>query len=251
MYALNSKRLEQLRHALRCLDAAKLRLPVTIQCFPGCQRPAAREMLDSLRRGFRFNVTVWTDDDLDDKTFRRSTLHKAVAAYHSPYRRTLVMDTDACVRSSRLTQMFGPLADFDFVSVWECCAKGAMSAYKTGWEPQTGVFALRRSARALVQWFRTFYKAETHYERFTSSDQQALLDTLRKKQTYSFFPYASHVQLPPLHHAVCDRRGASFARRRGGLTPQPLSVKGEAGKQLEPQRVCETNRSPVRLRNNY
>ena len=132
MYALNSKRLEQLRHALRCLDAAKLRLPVTIQCFPGCQRPAAREMLDSLRRSFRFNVTVWTDDDLDDKTFRRSTLHKAVAAYHSPYRRTLVMDTDACVRSSRLTQMFGPLADFDFVSVWECCAKGAMSAYKTG-----------------------------------------------------------------------------------------------------------------------
>ena len=94
--------------------------------------------------------------------------------------------------------MFGPLADFDFVSVWECCAKGAVSAYKTGWEPQTGVFALRRSARALmVQWVRTFYKAETHYERFTSSDQQALLDTLRKKQTYSFFPMPATFNFRP------------------------------------------------------
>jgi hypothetical protein len=90
-----------------------------------------------------------------------------VDAYHSPFLETLVMDTDTCVRSRQVMHMFAPLQDFDFVAVWECCAlwgspnrtrfeaRADAVAYGTGWEPNTGVFTIRQSARQLVSADRT------------------------------------------------------------------------------------------------
>ena len=189
LFATDATRMHEVRQALLCLEDARVRLPVAVQCYPpnpGCQV--------HLPSNLSFSVDVQKEEDLLDKHLRPNKggrMHKAVAVYHSPFRYTLFMDTDTCVLSPRLREMFAPLKDFDFVSVWECCAEvhGTSLTYGWGWEPNTGVFALRRSARQLMMdWYHLFMASREHYEKTGSKDQQAMLDQLRLNKSYSFFP---------------------------------------------------------------
>ena len=193
LFATDATRMNEVQQALLCLEDARVRLPVAVQCYPpspGCQV--------RLPSNLSFVVEVQKDEDMLDKHLRPTKggrMHKAVAMYHSPFRYTLFMDTDTCVLSPRLREMFAPLKDFDFVSVWECCAEvhGTSLTYGWGWEPNTGVFALRRSARqlmmpGLVSPLHGIPASREHYEKTGSKDQQAMLDQLRQNKSYSFFP---------------------------------------------------------------
>jgi len=100
------------------------------------------------------------------------------------------MDTDTCVVSAEpLKHIFDVLQDFDFTSVWECCAlPTSLALYGTGYEPQTGVFGIRASAAQLVRdWHAEFFAHEAHYQQFSSTDQQAMLQVLHRG-SYTFFP---------------------------------------------------------------
>lgn len=180
VYALNGDgyRVVELNAALACLSDQKIDLPIRIECYPDNSL-----CVQNIKYGANLNVTLVPDTDLKDKEQRKGNLHKAVAAWNSPFDWTLVMDTDTCVVSPHLDQMFDPLSDVDFVSTWECCALPQSEAiYGTGFEPQTGVFAVKRSAdskRDLMRaWWQEYFNNESHYTKFSSTDQQAMLKVL-------------------------------------------------------------------------
>ena len=182
LLAIDASRKNEAIHNLGCMERVRVEFPILVECYPGSF---------SLPRRFDLNVTVRSHEHLKDKTKRHGTLHKAVAAYHSPFDQTLVLDADACVVHNRLKEVFTPLRDFDFVSVWECCAKGGQPIYGTGWEPQTGVFAIRNTARQLMMdWYNEFWSRTAHYKTFSSTDQQAMLRVLLDHR-YSYFPLPS------------------------------------------------------------
>jgi len=176
-----------------------VRLPIAIDLYPGSAADAERIVSSGL------HMTVRLESDLLNTSLRQTgTIHKAVAAAHSPFEKTIVMDTDTCVMHDSLQEMLAPLDDdFDFVSTWECCAVSRNSSrqptWGTGWEPQTGVFAIRRStAKALCfAWYDEFVSQQSYYEQLTSTDQQALLTVFRTKPIFRYLPFPSSFNFRP------------------------------------------------------
>ena len=106
------ERIGELNTALKCLARAKVRLPIAIDLYPGSAADAAHIVSSGL------HMTVRLESDLLNTSLRQTgTIHKAVAAAHSPFEKTIVMDTDTCVMHDSLQEMLAPLDDdFDFVS---------------------------------------------------------------------------------------------------------------------------------------
>lgn len=114
-----------------------------------------------------------------------------VAALHSPFAETVVLDLDVCVLRPTLHHFLQPLESFDITMVWECCVQGPRPAFGTGWEPNTGVFGVSRrpnSLRLLHEWHSEFVSHPSRYLAFSSKDQQALLAVLMGRRNFSFLP---------------------------------------------------------------
>ena len=136
---------------------------------------------------------------VDPRLMKTAHISKALAAESSPYNYTLVLDADTCVMSSDVIKsFFDPLQFYDFVSVWECCAlvesdpdhKGelAFPSIGGGWEPQTGAFSVRASAKELMLlWANEYIKRYSMYYRFSSRDQQALAYIFEINTNFRFF----------------------------------------------------------------
>ena len=202
-------RVRELIRALGCLDAAyrrappERRLPILVDYN---NATFALPLMD-----WQLPLTVRTRESLPEASRRVGNIQKVVAALHSPFARTIVLDADTCVlRSIALPHMLAPLEHFDFVSTWSCCARmrGRTRSnyteplYGTGWEPNAGVFAVSRrpsSLRLLRAWWREFDAHYDRYNTYTSKEQQALLEVFaRSGAKYSFFPMPATFNLRPM-----------------------------------------------------
>ena len=138
----------------------------------------------------QFNRSIpGTTHYLFDKRVLAAGLRTKMRAMQlSPFEQTVWLDADTCVVSNRFESIFAPLEFYDFVSVWECCAVGARPtpAVGDGWEIQTGVFGIRRSAnKLLVDWDLEF--GDGHKYRYSSVDQQAITRVF-EMSTFRFYP---------------------------------------------------------------
>lgn len=125
--------------------------------------------------------------------YDRRLLHSGIAAkiyaaLVSPFQNSVWLDVDTCVLSDRVLEMFAPLARYDFASAWECCAVGPRPtpALGDGWEPQTGTFAVRRSARGLLRAWAREYGDGRRYP-YSSADQNALAKAFDDHSAHRYF----------------------------------------------------------------
>ena len=124
----------------------------------------------------RFNRTIEhvTHYAFDERLLSSGIATQIYAAHASPFERSLWLDSDTCVMSNRFATYFTMLEWYDFVSVWECCAVGAQGQVPNdGWEPQTGAFAVRASAKPLLLAWAEFYDDGKRYS-YSSATQNAL-----------------------------------------------------------------------------
>ena len=138
----------------------------------------------------RFNRTIpgATHYLFDKRVLAAGLRTKMRSMQLSPFDETVWLDADTCVVSDRFMSIFAPLQFYDFVSVWECCAVGARPtpAVGDGWEIQTGVFGIRRSAnQLLVDWDVEFGDGRKYG--YSSVDQQAITRVF-EMTTFRFYP---------------------------------------------------------------
>ena len=138
----------------------------------------------------RFNRTLdnVTNYLFDPRLLSSGIATQIVAMQSSTFDETLWLDSDTCVMSDRFSAFFAPLQFYDFASVWECCAVGPRPtpAVGDGWEPQCGIFAVRRSARQLlVDWEMEFGDGSRYP--YSSVNQNALAKVFQKSN-FRFYP---------------------------------------------------------------
>ena len=138
----------------------------------------------------RFNrsITGATHYLFDERILAAGLRTKMRAMQLSPFDQTVWLDADTCVVSDRFASIFAPLEFYDFVSVWECCAVGVRPtpAVGDGWEIQTGVFGIRRTAnQLLVDWDSEFGDGRKYG--YSSVDQQALTRVFQTS-AFRFYP---------------------------------------------------------------
>ena len=140
----------------------------------------------------------------------KKQIAKAAAAQRSPFDHTLVLDADTCVSSDHVLEFFEPLKYYDFVSAWEGYPLGGQAPVSVGhgWEPQTGAFAFRSSAVPLMeQWELEYLSNRSMYERFSSTDQQALGVVLQHSAARAFVLPARFNWRPYTLWSPSGRRG--------------------------------------------
>lgn len=136
-----------------------------------------------------FNRTVQdvTQYVFDERLLASGPATSIFSMHASPFERSLWLDTDTCVMSNRFSIFFTMLEWFDWVSSWECCAVGAQGRVPNdGWEPQTGSFSVRTSARQLLLDWAEEYGDGSNYS-YSSAVQNAI-HTVLLHSTYRFYP---------------------------------------------------------------
>lgn len=136
-----------------------------------------------------FNRTIEhvTHYVFDERLLSSGIATQIYAAHASPFERSLWLDADTCVMSGRFSTYFTMLEWYDFVSVWECCAVGAQGHVPNdGWEPQCGIFSVRRTAKPLMLAWAEEYGDGSRYG-YSSVNQNAL-HTVFLNSTYRFYP---------------------------------------------------------------
>jgi len=109
-----------------------------------------------------------------------------------------------------LYSVFEPLKYYDMAGVMEGYSMGSSDPFRPtpavgqGWEMNTGVLAVRRSSRGIVErWVEVFRDEHALFSDFESGEQQALMLAFERNPQYRWFP------LPPVFNF---RRSSLFAR---------------------------------------
>jgi hypothetical protein len=123
----------------------------------------------------------------DERLLSSGIATQIYATHASPFERSLWLDIDTCVMSDRFVMYFKMLEWFDLVTVFECCAVGAQGrAPNDGWEPQTGAYSIRTSAKPLLLSWGEEYGDGSRYH-YSSATQNAL-HTVFLNSSFRFYP---------------------------------------------------------------
>jgi hypothetical protein len=136
-----------------------------------------------------FNRTIEhvTHYVFDERLLSSGIATQIFAAHASPFERSLWLDADTCIMSNRFVTYFTMLEWYDWVSVWECCAVGAQGRVPNdGWEPQTGTFGIRASAKPLLLAWAEEYGDGSRYH-YSSATQNAM-HAVFLHSPYRFYP---------------------------------------------------------------